>query len=178
MGRCGRKEWVCSTWRPHPGSGEFHGEVPSSTQTWISFLSGRERPILFVISDENKREDSNRLSSLGGDEARQGPGEGGIKGRWKLVAAMERGWQLGRTDWPKTFASFHKEFEGEDECGNTRALWVLAPSVASYITLYLPAPQLFPVEWGWWYLVTLVFSAVQAVAGIEWKVKYCCSENS
>lgn len=39
---------------PTRGSGEFRGEVPSSTQTWISFLSGRDRLILFLISDENR----------------------------------------------------------------------------------------------------------------------------
>lgn len=37
---------------------------------------------------------SNQLSSLGKDEARHGPGKGGFKGRWKLVAAVGRGWQL------------------------------------------------------------------------------------
>lgn len=28
--------------------------LPSSTQTWISFLSGRERPIFLLIDDESR----------------------------------------------------------------------------------------------------------------------------
>lgn len=81
---------------------------------------------------------SNQLSSLGKDEARHDPGKGGIKGRWKLVAAVGRGWQLWRTGGLRTFASFHKEFKAEDACGN-RAVWVLTPSITRCICCCLVA---------------------------------------